>query len=158
MDFLRLNIKHLRTLRGLTQAQLAEILSVSRDNIASYERGTNPPVEVVHTIVNYFHVRFNDIMEKDLSLFESKNVDGVIINMDRSLTKPPNLYVEEDMVMDPALPYKTKAIQALERVIDAQEITIQSQKETIQALQNIIGLKSGQVSKQTAVSTKEAQL
>ena len=100
MDFLRLNIKHLRTLSGLTQSQLANILGVSRDNVASYERGTTPPVDVIHVLVNHFHIKFNDLMEKDLSLFEAKNVEGVIIDTERKNSNSPG----RNEVSEPGIP------------------------------------------------------
>jgi len=141
MDFLRLNIKHLRTLNGLTQAQMADILDVSRDKVASYERGTTPPVDIIHTIVNHFHIRFNDLIEKDLSLFESKNVEGVIIDIERKNSQSPNRNDQVNDFENPSEIYRVKNINSLERVIAAQEITIQTQKETIQALREVIDRK-----------------
>lgn len=54
----------------MSQPQLAEALGCSRDNIASYERGTEPKLAMLRMIVNYFHVSIDDIISKDLSKSE----------------------------------------------------------------------------------------
>jgi transcriptional regulator with XRE-family HTH domain len=133
MDFLRLNIKHLRTLRGLTQPQLGEILGVSRDNIASYERGTMPPVEIIHKIVTHFHVDFLDLVEKDLSTYEAKNVSGPIVSTERRIYSAPTRKASMMVANDSEEPSQIKRPD-LERVISAQEMTIASQQQTIEAL------------------------
>lgn len=138
MDFLRLNIKHLRTLSGLTQPQLGEILGVSRDNVASYERGTSPPVEIIHKLVNHFHVKFNDLLEKDLSKFESKNVEGVIIDMERQISRAYKAGEGNPVANEDSENYQAKNLESLERIIAAQELTIRTQQETIEALKQVI--------------------
>ena len=51
MNFLSKNIKHLRTLKGLTQEQFAQELEVSRSRISSYEEyRAIPPID----FFNYF--------------------------------------------------------------------------------------------------------
>ncbi len=147
MDFLRLNIKHLRVLFGLTQPELGEILGVSRDNIASYERGTVPPVDVIHKLVNHFHVRFNDLIEEDLSTFQSKNVEGVVIDLERKVYKYPENVDSPSMEAHEG--YRTRTVEALERVISAQEVTIKTQQETIDALKQLIEAKRPQKATKT---------
>jgi transcriptional regulator with XRE-family HTH domain len=139
MDYLKLNIKYLRTLHGLTQANMAEILAVSRDNVASYERGTNLTVDLVHKIVNHFQVGFNDLMEKDLSLLDSKIGEPSINESDQKITESSNRLEMSSDFDNLTKTHKSKIIQSLERIIAAQEITIQTQKETIKALQEVIG-------------------
>lgn len=150
MDFLRLNIKHLRVLNGLTQPQLGEILGVSRDNIASYERGTAPPVDIIHKFVNHFHVRFNDLLEQDLSKFQSKNIEGVIVDMERNLSK----YPEKEDTPAPEVNdgYRTTTVVALERVIEAQKVALQSQRETIDALKALIEMRKPKIERDEPIS------
>lgn len=138
MDFLKLNIKYLRVLNGLTQVQLASILDVSRNNIASYEAGTMPPVDLVYKIVNHFNIRFNDFIEKDLSLFESKNVDTVFIDTDRENLKTPKHHHQVNEDVSPSNLYKAKNLESLERIISAQETVIRTQQDTIDALKEVI--------------------
>lgn len=60
------NIKYLRETTGLTQGDFGELFSVSRDNIASYERGSEPKVSFISAIVNYFHISYSDFIHSDL--------------------------------------------------------------------------------------------
>lgn len=72
-NYLKANIKFLREEKGMSQPQLAEALGCSRDNIASYERGTEPKLGMLQIIVNYFHLTIDDIINKDLSKEEIVN-------------------------------------------------------------------------------------
>lgn len=67
MSYIQQNLKYLRLKNGLSQTELAEILEVTRDNIASYERGTKPKVDFINRCVNYFHISFDDFVNGDLS-------------------------------------------------------------------------------------------
>ena len=50
-------IKSIRTEKGLTQAQLGEILSVSQDNVSLWEKGKSlPTVEHIINICKHFEV------------------------------------------------------------------------------------------------------
>ena len=71
MDYFSKNIKFLRKQRKLGQSKLAELLGVSRDNVASYERGSSPGRQVIVRIVNLFQVDFTDLVEKDLETLPS---------------------------------------------------------------------------------------
>lgn len=136
MQFLNQNIKYLRSLSGLTQPQLGEILGVSRDNIASYERGTVPPVEVIHKILNYFHVNFNDLIEKDFS-----NLDFQLVSdLEREAIKKIRSSKEDESSENNAN-QRDKSVEALEQIIEAQRNTIKSQQETIEALKMLIDRK-----------------
>lgn len=72
-NYLKANIKFLREEKGMSQPQLAEALGCSRDNVASYERGTEPKLAMLQIIVNYFHLTIDDIINKDLSKEEIIN-------------------------------------------------------------------------------------
>lgn len=136
MIFLKQNIKYLRNMNGLTQPQLGEIIGVSRDNIASYERGTVPPVDILHKIVNYFNVSFNDLIEKDLSkqqINEVSDLDRGDFNKSGSTSElNPN---------ETEGKHQIKSIEALEKIIEAQQNTIKSQQETIEALKMLLDRK-----------------
>lgn len=136
MIFLKQNIKYLRNINGLTQPQLGEIIGVSRDNVASYERGTVPPVDILHKIVNYFNVSFNDLIEKDLSkqqINEVSDLDRGDFNKSGSSSELNPNEVEAK--------HQIKSIEALEKIIEAQQNTIKSQQETIEALKMLLDRK-----------------
>lgn len=80
MNYINLNIKHLRVINGLNQTGLGKILGFTRDNIASYERGTEPKIEFIQKIVNYFHIELNDFINTDLSLHENREISTVFVN------------------------------------------------------------------------------
>jgi transcriptional regulator with XRE-family HTH domain len=133
MLFLKQNIKYLRNINGLTQPQLGDAIGVSRDNIASYERGTVPPVDILHKIVNYFHINFNDLIEKDLA----KSGAVEVSDLDRDLIQKNGSSKATDPVENEAN-QRIKSMEALEKIIEAQQHTIKSQQETIEALKMLL--------------------
>ena len=68
MNFLSNNIKHIRTLKGLTQEQFAEDLKVSRSRISSYEENRAvPPIEFIVELSDYFKIPIDSLIRNDLS-------------------------------------------------------------------------------------------
>ena len=132
MYFLKQNIKYLRKNSGLTQPQLGEVIGVSRDNIASYERGTVPPVEIIHKLVRYFHVSFEDFVEKDFSKPETAEVSDLDLEVFQK--SGPSRQADAVEHSDERI----RSIEALGKIIEAQQNTIKSQQETIEALKMLI--------------------
>lgn len=67
MNYIKLNIKYLRDSVNLTQGAFGEVFGYTRDNIASYERGSDPKIDLIQKIVNYFHISLEDFINRDLS-------------------------------------------------------------------------------------------
>ena len=68
MNYLSQNIKHIRSLKGLTQEQFAEDLKVSRSRISSYEENRAiPPVEFLIDLSDYFKIPIDILIKNDLS-------------------------------------------------------------------------------------------
>ena len=68
MIYLANNIKHLRTLKGLTQEQFSTILSVSRSRISSYEENRAvPPIDFLVDLSDYFNIPIDAFIKNDLS-------------------------------------------------------------------------------------------
>jgi transcriptional regulator with XRE-family HTH domain len=68
MNHLANNIRHIRTLKGLTQEQFAEDLCVSRSRISSYEESrATPPLEFLIALSDYFKVPIDILIRNDLS-------------------------------------------------------------------------------------------
>lgn len=68
MNFLSNNIKHLRTLKGLTQEQFSKDLNVSRSRISSYEEERAvPPLDFLIGLSNFFNIPIDALIKNDLS-------------------------------------------------------------------------------------------
>ncbi|MFZ2283575.1 MAG: LexA family transcriptional regulator [Lutibacter sp.] len=84
MNYLSQNIKHMRTLKGLTQEQFAEDLKVSRSRISSYEENRAiPPVEFLIDLSDYFKIPIDILIKNDLS--GAKDVSFIEIGSRRVL-------------------------------------------------------------------------
>jgi DNA-binding XRE family transcriptional regulator len=64
--FLAGNLKLLREQAHESQESFARILGITRDNVASYERGSKPDLPLIIQIVKYFHISIEDFISKDL--------------------------------------------------------------------------------------------
>jgi len=68
MNFLSKNIKHLRTLKGLTQEQFAEKLNVLRSRISSYEENrAMPSIDFLMEISDFFDLPIDLLAKNDLT-------------------------------------------------------------------------------------------
>ena len=79
-----MRLKELREIRKMSQAELADILDVAQQTVASWERGkSSPNYELLQRIADYFHVSTDYILgreEKRLP-FAALPVVGNIIKM-----------------------------------------------------------------------------
>lgn len=65
------NIKKIRNVKGLSQQAFADLFSLTRGNISSYEESrADPKIEVIIKIANSFGIPLTDLIEKDLSVNE----------------------------------------------------------------------------------------
>jgi transcriptional regulator with XRE-family HTH domain len=60
------NLKVLREHAHESQESFARIFGITRDNVASYERGSKPDLPLIIQIVKYFHISIEDFISKDL--------------------------------------------------------------------------------------------
>lgn len=67
MNYIKQNISYLRNSKGLSQGEFGKLFDCSRDNIASYERGTEPKIDFIQKIVNYFHIDINQFINMNLA-------------------------------------------------------------------------------------------
>src|SRR5690606_33447708 len=104
----------LRDERGLSQGELASELGVTRDNVASYERGSIPKLEVLLRIVNYFHKDLQILVEKDLEVYDGE--------ADTQLASDYNIeYQKTSQTDDVTLETLQKMIKVQEKYIKALE-------------------------------------
>ncbi|WP_282073963.1 XRE family transcriptional regulator [Polaribacter atrinae] len=84
MKNLSKNIKHLRTLKKLTQESLAEELSVTRSRISSYEENrSSPTIEFLIAFSAYFKIPIDIIIKNDLT--KAKDVSFIEVGNKRVL-------------------------------------------------------------------------
>jgi transcriptional regulator with XRE-family HTH domain len=70
------NIRFLRQMRGLSQEQLADELSVTRSRIGGYEEARNePPIDLLIRLSEYFHIAIDALLKGDL---KKTNLDGLM--------------------------------------------------------------------------------
>jgi len=69
MKRIQANIKHLRTLKKLSQERFADELGWSRSMVGSYEEGrSEPPIERLIDLSNYFNIPIDILVRNDLRL------------------------------------------------------------------------------------------
>ena len=68
MKIIAKNIKHLRSLKKLSQEALAEELSITRSRIGSYEENrSSPTIEVLIKLSDYFKIPIDILLRNDLT-------------------------------------------------------------------------------------------
>jgi len=71
------NIKKIRTTKGLSQQAFADVFELTRGNISSYEEGrAEPRLETVARIANYFSIPLQDFIVKNLTVNEILKFNG----------------------------------------------------------------------------------
>ncbi|MCD8186195.1 MAG: helix-turn-helix domain-containing protein [Rikenellaceae bacterium] len=91
---IRQNLKYLRKTLDLTQGEFGVLFSVSRDNIASYERGTMPKLDFIRRVVKYFGITYDDFIEGRLCTPEDadEKVDYMEIDTSSVVNEPLRKY------------------------------------------------------------------
>ena len=84
-NYIASNIRYLRRQLSESQSDFAKRIGLNRDNIASYERGTEPRLEAINKIVNFFHLSFEDFIHTDLS--KTKSEENLTFLNDEKKTK-----------------------------------------------------------------------
>ena len=63
------NIKHMRTLKGLSQERFAEALGWSRSMVGSYEEGrSEPPIDRLIDLSDFFKLPIDILVKKETCL------------------------------------------------------------------------------------------
>lgn len=67
MSELSKNVRYLRDYLGMSQADFGQLFDCNRDNIMSYERGTEPKLKTLQLIANYFHTTIDTLYNTELN-------------------------------------------------------------------------------------------
>jgi transcriptional regulator with XRE-family HTH domain len=107
------NIKHLRKLKDLTQADLGSMLGIVGNQIARYERGdSEPPVSKLIQLADIFEVSLQDLALTELSkeapkyprpdqpygLMDEEKKDDALEELNKELRK--RIKILEDFVVE----------------------------------------------------------
>ena len=106
MKFISKNIRHLRSLKGVTQEVLAEDLKVTRSRISSYEEGRSAPsIEILIKLSDYFKLPIDILLRNDLT--KAKDSSFIELGNQRVLF-PITVDVENDNLIE-VVPVKASA-------------------------------------------------
>ncbi|WKN43313.1 XRE family transcriptional regulator [Tunicatimonas pelagia] len=76
MSIIGKNIKTIRTIKNISQAEFADIFDISRASIGAYEEGrADPKLETIINIANYFSISIDTLLTKALSVAELREFD-----------------------------------------------------------------------------------
>ncbi len=91
------NLRHLRTLKGWSQTQLAEALAIPRARIGAYEEERcDPPIDVLIKLSDLFHIAIDAMVRCDLS--SVRNEQLIKVGDNRILFPVLVDHDQEDMV------------------------------------------------------------
>jgi transcriptional regulator with XRE-family HTH domain len=106
MKIIAKNIKHLRTLKGLSQEALAEELDATRSRIGSYEENRSAPtIEMLIKLSDYFKVPVDILIKNDLT----KTKDSSFIEIGNQRVLFPIIVDENSENLIEIVPVKASA-------------------------------------------------
>lgn len=80
MSFIGKNIKKLRSVKKLSQAKFAELFDLKRGAVGAYEEErSEPKLDTLIKIANYFSILVDDLISKELTVNELSNYAGNVI-------------------------------------------------------------------------------
>ncbi len=106
MNYFSNNFRHLRKLRGLSQEQIAEELSITRSRVGSYEEGrSEPPIDLLITASDYFSLPIDALVKNNLTSV----TDTSFINIGNHRVLFPIVVDEDNEDLIEILPTKASA-------------------------------------------------
>lgn len=67
MSYIATNLKHLRKIKGVTQRQFADDLSIKRSSVGAYEEGrAEPKYDLLNKIAEYFNLTMDEIVNQKI--------------------------------------------------------------------------------------------
>jgi len=82
------NIKKIRTVKNLTQQNFADLFNLKRATLGAYEEGrSEPKIENIIKVANYFSISIDDLLTRDLTVNELLKFKGDITTGTSKLTQ-----------------------------------------------------------------------
>ncbi|WP_075343067.1 helix-turn-helix domain-containing protein [Tenacibaculum agarivorans] len=95
MSFFGRNIKKIRGVKGLSQKSFAEIFDLKRATLGAYEEGrSEPKIETIIKIANYFSITIDSLLTSDLTVNE-------LLRFKEDLILDDNEYEKESLLSIP---------------------------------------------------------
>lgn len=77
MTLIGRNIKKIRTIKKMSQAQFAELFNLARPSVGAYEEGrSEPKLETLKQIARLFKVSIDDLLSKELTINDISHFSG----------------------------------------------------------------------------------
>jgi len=104
MSYFGKNIKKIRSVKGLSQQAFADIFNMKRGTLGAYEEGrSEPKIDTVIKIANYFSINIDDILTQELTVNQLLRFKGDLMSYTDDLTHdicPDIPYIIEEVKTD----------------------------------------------------------
>ena len=85
LSFVGENIKKIRQVKKLSQADFSKVFNLARASVGAYEEGrSEPKIETLIAIANYFGVSIDELLTKRLTVTEILKFDHVNRKLDKA--------------------------------------------------------------------------
>ena len=102
MSFFGKNIRKIRSVKTLSQQAFAELFDLKRGTLGAYEEGrSEPKIETIIKIANYFSIPIDDLLTRELTVNE-------LLKFKSSLSEMHELSHPESLVQVPCITEKNK--------------------------------------------------
>lgn len=76
MSFFGKNIRKIRSIQKISQAEFADLFELSRASVGSYEEGrAEPKIELINKVANHFSITLDELINKELTVNELYHFD-----------------------------------------------------------------------------------
>lgn len=100
MSFFGKNIRKIRSVKTLSQQSFAELFDLKRGTLGAYEEGrSEPKIETIITIANYFSIPIDDLLTKELTV-------NTLLKFKANLTTDPEKITKETFAIIPCITHK----------------------------------------------------
>lgn len=112
MSLIGKNIKKIRMVKKMSQAEFARLFSVARPSIGAYEEGrAEPKIDTVIAIAKHFGISIDALLTKEITineLLKFKILDKNTLNKDPDTRIESTPYIAEHMIFDYIVHHRNK--------------------------------------------------
>ena len=110
MSYFGVNIKKIRKLKSLSQAEMADVIDLKRGALGAYEEGrSEPKIETIINFANYISISIDDLLTRELSVNELLNFNTKLTTDERQLRKTfPKIPIITKSIIPEYLKYHDK--------------------------------------------------